>query len=95
MPPFPRLRQIYIPGFTPGWYGAFHEVTLTDTLVAEGDQTHREANPPLLYDASGVTDPDVADRHHPWPGAAAWRVDQRDARTEACPASATPTAVDA
>ncbi|MDP3707427.1 MAG: phosphomethylpyrimidine synthase ThiC, partial [Polaromonas sp.] len=57
--PFPGSAKIYIDGSRPDIRVPFREVTLTDTLVAEGEQTRREANPPLrLYDASGVyTDP--------------------------------------
>ena len=60
--PFPGSRKIYIEGSRPDIRVPFREVSLTDTLVAEGNQTRREANPPLrLFDASGVyTDPDVA-----------------------------------
>ena len=59
--PFPGSRKIYIEGSRPDIRVPFREVSLTDTLVAEGAQTRREANPPLrLFDASGVyTDPDV------------------------------------
>ncbi|MBC7574604.1 MAG: phosphomethylpyrimidine synthase ThiC [Herminiimonas sp.] len=59
--PFPGSAKVYIHGSRPDVRVPFREVTLTDTLVAEGDQTRREANPPLrLYDASGVyTDPDM------------------------------------
>ena len=60
--PFPGSRKIYIGGSRPDIRVPFREVSLTDTLVAEGTATRREANPPLrLFDASGVyTDPDVA-----------------------------------
>ena len=60
--PFPGSRKIYIEGSRPDISVPFREVSLTDTLVAEGANTRREANPPLrLLDASGVyTDPDVA-----------------------------------
>ena len=64
--PFPGSRKIYIEGkdygYSPDIRVPFREVSLTDTLVAEGAHTRREANPPLrLFDASGVyTDPDVA-----------------------------------
>ncbi len=60
--PFPGSAKIYISGTRPDVRVPFREVTLTDTLVAEGDQTRTEANPPLrLYDVSGVyTDPSVA-----------------------------------
>ncbi len=60
--PFPGSRKIYIEGSRPDIRVPFREVSLTDTLVAEGTATRREANPPLrLFDASGVyTDPDVA-----------------------------------
>ncbi len=59
--PFPGSRKIYIEGSRPDIRVPFREVSLTDTLVAEGSTTRREANPPLrLFDASGVyTDPDV------------------------------------
>ena len=57
--PFPGSRKIYIDGSRPDIRVPFREVTLTDTLVAEGNETRREANPPLrLFDSSGVyTDP--------------------------------------
>ena len=57
--PFPGSRKIYIEGSRPDIRVPFREVMLTDTLVAEGTQTRREANPPLrLFDSSGVyTDP--------------------------------------
>jgi phosphomethylpyrimidine synthase len=61
--PFPGSAKIYIEGPRPDIRVPFREVTLTDTLVAEGAgdsaSTRREANPPLrLYDASGIyTDP--------------------------------------
>ena len=57
--PFPGSRKIYIEGSRPDIRVPFREVTLTDTLVAEGVDTRREANPPLrLFDSSGVyTDP--------------------------------------
>ena len=57
--PFPGSRKIYIEGSRPDIRVPFREVTLTDTLVAEGSETRREANPPLrLFDSSGVyTDP--------------------------------------
>jgi phosphomethylpyrimidine synthase len=61
--PFPGSRKIYIDGSRPDIRVPFREVTLTDTLVAEGSSsgqtTRREANPPLrLFDSSGVyTDP--------------------------------------
>ncbi len=60
--PFPGSRKIYIGGSRPDIRVPFREVSLTDTRVAEGTATRREANPPLrLFDASGVyTDPDVA-----------------------------------
>jgi phosphomethylpyrimidine synthase len=60
--PFPGSRKIYILGSRPDIRVPFREVSLTDTLVAEGTTTRREANPPIrLFDASGVyTDPDVA-----------------------------------
>jgi len=60
--PFPGSRKVYIEGSRPDIRVPFREVSLTDTLVAEGTLTRREANPPLrLFDASGVyTDPDVA-----------------------------------
>jgi phosphomethylpyrimidine synthase len=60
--PFPGSRKIYIEGPRPDIRVPFREVSLTDTLVAEGTTTRREANPPIrLFDASGVyTDPDVA-----------------------------------
>jgi phosphomethylpyrimidine synthase len=60
--PFPGSRKIYIEGSRSDIRVPFREVSLTDTLVAEGANTRREANPPLrLFDASGVyTDPDVA-----------------------------------
>ena len=60
--PFPGSRKIYIEGSRPDIRVPFREVSLTDTLVAEGTNTRREANPPLrLFDSSGVyTDPDVA-----------------------------------
>lgn len=60
--PFPGSRKIYIEGSRPDIRVPFREVTLTDTLVAEGNQTRREPNPPLrLFDASGVyTDPAVS-----------------------------------
>jgi phosphomethylpyrimidine synthase len=59
--PFPGSRKIYIEGSRPDIRVPFREVSLTDTLVAEGKNTRREANPPLrLFDASGVyTDPAV------------------------------------
>ena len=59
--PFPGSAKIYIQGTRPDVRVPFREVTLTDTLVAEGEHTRKEANPPLrLYDASGVyTDPAV------------------------------------
>ena len=57
--PFPGSAKIYIQGSRSDIRVPFREVTLTDTLVAEGSQTRREANPPLrLFDTSGVyTDP--------------------------------------
>ncbi|OGA99539.1 MAG: phosphomethylpyrimidine synthase ThiC, partial [Burkholderiales bacterium RIFCSPHIGHO2_12_FULL_61_11] len=58
--PFPGSAKIYIEGARPDIRVPFREVTLTDTLVAEGGgEARREANPPLrLYDPSGVyTDP--------------------------------------
>ena len=60
--PFPGSRKIYIEGSRPDIRVPFREVSLTDTLVAEGSLTRREANPPLrLFDASGVyTDPAVS-----------------------------------
>ena len=60
--PFPGSRKIYIEGSRPDIRVPFREVTLTDTLVAVGQETRREANPPLrLFDASGVyTDPAVS-----------------------------------
>ena len=60
--PFPGSRKIYIQGSRPDIRVPFREVSLTDTLVAEGTATRRQTNPPLrLFDASGVyTDPDVA-----------------------------------
>ena len=60
--PFPGSAKIYIEGSRPDIRVPFREVTLTDTLVSEGAETRREANPPLrLFDVSGVyTDPDVA-----------------------------------
>ena len=60
--PFPGSRKIYIDGSRPDIRVPFREVSLTDTLVAEGTSTRREPNPPLrLFDTSGVyTDPSVA-----------------------------------
>jgi phosphomethylpyrimidine synthase len=64
--PFPGSRKIYIEGTRPDICVPFRDVTLTDTLVAEGSSseqtTRREANPPLrLFDSSGVyTDPAAA-----------------------------------
>ena len=60
--PFPGSRKIYIEGSRPDIRVPFREVTLTDTLVAEGHETRREANPPLrLFDSSGVyTDPSAS-----------------------------------
>ena len=60
--PFPGSRKVYIEGSRPDIRVPFREVSLTDTLVAVGAHTRREANPPLrLFDSSGVyTDPDVA-----------------------------------
>ena len=60
--PFPGSRKIYINGSRPDIRVPFREVLLSDTLVAEGHETRREANPPLrLFDSSGVyTDPAVA-----------------------------------
>ena len=57
--PFPGSAKIYIAGSRPDIRVPFREVTLTDTLVAEGKLTRREPNPPLrLFDSSGVyTDP--------------------------------------
>jgi phosphomethylpyrimidine synthase len=61
--PFPGSAKIYIEGSRPDIRVPFREVTLTETLVAEGNSseqtTRREANPPLrLFDSSGVyTDP--------------------------------------
>ena len=57
--PFPGSAKIYIEGSRPDIRVPFREVTLTDTLVAEGQGTRREPNPPLrLFDSSGVyTDP--------------------------------------
>jgi phosphomethylpyrimidine synthase len=61
--PFPGSAKIYIEGSRPDIRVPFREVTLTDTLVAEGSSseqtTRREPNPPLrLFDSSGVyTDP--------------------------------------
>ena len=64
--PFPGSRKIYLEGKDYGYRAdirvPFREVTLTDTLIAEGKETRREVNPPLrLFDASGVyTDPNVS-----------------------------------
>ena len=60
--PFPGSRKIYIEGSRPDIRVPFREVSLTDTMVAVGANTRREANPPLrLFDSSGIyTDPDVA-----------------------------------
>ena len=64
--PFPGSAKIYIEGSRPDIRVPFREVTLTDTLVAEGSgdtaTTRLEANPPIrLYDPSGIyTDPAVA-----------------------------------
>ena len=60
--PFPGSRKIYIDGSRPDIRVPFREVSLTDTLVAEGNSTRHEPNPPLrLFDTSGVyTDPSVA-----------------------------------
>ena len=64
--PFPGSRKVYLQGKDYGYRAdirvPFREVTLTDTLVAVGKETRREANPPLrLFDASGAyTDPDVS-----------------------------------
>ena len=60
--PFPGSRKIYIDGSRPDIRVPFREVTLSETLVAEGSETRREANPPLrLFDSSGVyTDPAVS-----------------------------------
>ena len=60
--PFPGSRKIYIEGSRPDIRVPFREVTLTDTLVAEGGETRREANLPLrLFDSSGVyTDPQAS-----------------------------------
>ena len=60
--PFPGSAKIYIEGSRPDIRVPFREVTLTDTLVAEGTETRREANPPIrLFDSSGVyTDPAAA-----------------------------------
>jgi phosphomethylpyrimidine synthase len=57
--PFPGSAKIYLEGPRPDIRVPFREVSLTDTLIAEGATTRREANPPLrLYDASGAyTDP--------------------------------------
>ena len=57
--PFPGSAKIYITGSRPDIRVPFREVTLTDTLVAEGKLTRREPNPPLrLFDSSGIyTDP--------------------------------------
>ncbi|MCY7371958.1 MAG: phosphomethylpyrimidine synthase ThiC, partial [Polaromonas sp.] len=57
--PFPGSAKIYIEGSRPDIRVPFREVTLSDTLVAEGQATRTEANPPLrLFDSSGVyTDP--------------------------------------
>ena len=57
--PFPGSAKIYIQGSRPDIRVPFREVTLTDTLVAEGNETRREPNPPIrLFDSSGVyTDP--------------------------------------
>ncbi|MCJ7799774.1 MAG: phosphomethylpyrimidine synthase ThiC, partial [Polaromonas sp.] len=60
--PFPGSRKIYIEGSRPDIRVPFREVLLSDTLVAEGSATRREANPPLrLFDSSGVyTDPSAS-----------------------------------
>ena len=85
--PFPGSAKIYIEGSRPDIRVPFREVTLTDTLVAEGAVTRREANPPLrLFDSSGVyTDPaasiDVSRGLPPLRGA--WINERQD--TEALP----------
>ena len=60
--PFPGSAKIYIQGTRPDIRVPFREVTLSDTLVAEGSETRREPNPPIrLFDSSGVyTDPAAA-----------------------------------
>ena len=84
---FPGSAKIYIQGSRPDIQVPFREVTLTDTLVAEGDVTRREPNPPLrLFDSSGVyTDPkaviDVTRGLQPLRGA--WINERQD--TEALP----------
>jgi len=45
--PFPGSRKIYLEGSRPDIRVPFREVSLTDTLVAEGTNTRSEANPPL------------------------------------------------
>ena len=54
--PFPGSHKVYLEGSRPDVRVPFREITLTDTLVANGP---RETNPPLrVYDASGpYTDP--------------------------------------
>jgi len=86
--PFPGSRKIYLEGARPDIRVPFREVTLTDTMVAEGSgEPRREANPPLrLYDPSGVyTDPlapiDITRGLAPLRGA--WIAERAD--TEALP----------
>jgi phosphomethylpyrimidine synthase len=86
--PFPGSTKIYIEGARPDIRVPFREVTLTDTMVAEGSgEPRREANPPLrLYDPSGVyTDPlapiDITRGLAPLRGA--WIAERAD--TEALP----------
>ncbi|HEX5285828.1 MAG TPA: phosphomethylpyrimidine synthase ThiC, partial [Polaromonas sp.] len=86
--PFPGSAKIYIEGARPDIRVPFREVTLTDTMVAEGSgEPRREANPPLrLYDPSGVyTDPlapiDITRGLAPLRGA--WIAERAD--TEALP----------
>ena len=58
--PFPGSRKIYLDGTRADIRVPFREISLTDTLVHEGQgEPRREANPPLrVYDASGpYTDP--------------------------------------
>ena len=86
--PFPGSRKIYLDGSRADIRVPFREITLTDTLVHEGQgEPRREANPPLrVYDASGpYTDPQAAiDITRGLPGLrSSWIADRAD--TEALP----------
>jgi len=86
--PFPGSRKIYLDGTRADIRVPFREISLTDTLVHEGQgEPRREANPPLrVYDASGpYTDPSATiDITRGLPGLrSSWIGDRAD--TEALP----------